>query len=122
LCCVVNTYSTEYCSTIADDTGIHHTTCMATSYRREPLGFKTRLAFRADQLTALRRVLAMARLAAELRDSLTPLQLDVVVAALGSAERLVKVQGLSTSQFNALLVLAHVNGLDDLREFFKAQR
>ena len=64
----------------------------------------------------------MGRLAAELRDSLTPLQRDVVVTALESARNLVTVTGLTRSQFNVLLVLAHANGLDELREFFKGQQ
>jgi hypothetical protein len=91
---------------------------MSSTYMRVPLGFRERLATLADR----KKSLTMSRLAAELHDSLTPLQGETVVAALDSAETLVNVSGLSRSQFNALLVLAHVNGLDDLREFFTGKQ
>jgi hypothetical protein len=93
-----------------------------SAYVRDDKSFRCQIAARANQLSSARRVLAMARLAAELRDSLTPLQRVQVVTALSSAETLVKVSGLNRSQFNALLVLAHCNGLDDLREFFTGRR
>jgi hypothetical protein len=90
------------------------------TYTRAPLGFKETLAAHANRLAIGR--LAMGRLAAELRESLTPSQREVVLAALVSAETLVKVSGLNRSQFNALLVLAHCNDLRDLREYFKDQQ
>ena len=89
-----------------------------STYKRQPEGFKDRLAWIADRP----QVLTLARLADSLRKSLTPNQQIHVAAFLSPAGGDVSgMDELTISQRNAVLVLVVANEIDVLRDYFKGE-
>lgn len=90
-----------------------------STYVRDDKAFRLQLAARANRLAIGR--LAMARLADELRESLTADQRVGVCAALASGDAQT-ITELTVSQRNALFVLIAANEPDALLDYLKGQQ